>query len=279
MTDINAAQDLDDVGKEMTPASDVGVAIRNSVKHRMMRTGNDGSRSHNKTGARVIQTRKSKNLSQLDEHKDSLSESELALIARLRAQSGDLTRDEQNAVAAIRLRTLWVEFRKKNPDITQTIFAQEMLGGWSQGNFSQYLTGKAVIGQKALQLFCKAFDCQPGDIRYELRDYRPRVARFDENSFGTETNFVDAMAQIDVIAHSESSLKKRVSVQYLKEAVRGIYAANSKQSLMLAEANQRHENALSAIAHLINLLGENVADDKVQEIAAKYGLDLPYCAA
>ena len=54
-------------------------------------------------------------------------------------------------------------------DINQTDFAEDYLG-WTQGNFSQYLTGQVRIGDKALTKLCTALKCNPWDIREELKD-------------------------------------------------------------------------------------------------------------
>jgi hypothetical protein len=75
----------------------------------------------------------------------------------------------EDEAAALRLRNLWEDY-KETHNINQTEFADKNLGGWSQGNFSQYLTGGVPIGQKALLRMCAAFRCEPGDIREELRD-------------------------------------------------------------------------------------------------------------
>lgn len=70
--------------------------------------------------------------------------------------------------AAMRLRELWENYKEQN-GVNQETFAKEKLG-WTQGNFSQYLTGGVPIGQKSLLRLCEALGCKPGDIREELQD-------------------------------------------------------------------------------------------------------------
>lgn len=52
--------------------------------------------------------------------------------------------------------------------LTQGLLAKEM--NISQGNLSQYLSGKRAFGIKTMLKFCAVFDCQPGDIRSEFVD-------------------------------------------------------------------------------------------------------------
>lgn len=72
--------------------------------------------------------------------------------------------------AALNLRKVWNTYRKKHK-VSQVKFAEEELG-WTQGNFSQYLTGGIPIGQKSLLRLCDALDCSPGDIRKEYLDQK-----------------------------------------------------------------------------------------------------------
>jgi DNA-binding Xre family transcriptional regulator len=74
---------------------------------------------------------------------------------------------EDDHLAAKNLRVIWKMYKAKN-QITQIEFVGPL--GWTQGNFSQYLTGKVSIGMKALLKLADALECDPGDIRNELRD-------------------------------------------------------------------------------------------------------------
>lgn len=78
--------------------------------------------------------------------------------------------NEVDIRAAKNLRKRWEAYKKKHR-VSQTDFAEDKLG-WSQANFSQYLTGHVAIGNKALALFAKALECHVSDIRPELRDQR-----------------------------------------------------------------------------------------------------------
>lgn len=85
-------------------------------------------------------------------------------------QKGDYSRPEmteEDHQAANNLRTIWKMYKVKH-GITQMEFVGPL--GWTQGNFSQYITGKVSIGMKALLKLSDALECDPGDIRNELRD-------------------------------------------------------------------------------------------------------------
>lgn len=58
---------------------------------------------------------------------------------------------------------------KQEEGITQDAMARR--AGWSQGNLAVYLNGKP-IGRNVMPRLCLALDCQPHDIRPELRDPR-----------------------------------------------------------------------------------------------------------
>lgn len=68
------------------------------------------------------------------------------------------------------LYAIWQAYKAKHK-VSQTDFAEDKLG-WSQGNFSQYLTGQVAIGNKALATLCEALGCSPWEIREELADQR-----------------------------------------------------------------------------------------------------------
>lgn len=74
---------------------------------------------------------------------------------------------EEDIQAAQNLRNLWKVYKAKHK-ITQAEFVGPL--GWTQGNFSQYLTAKVPVGMKALLKLSDALECDPGDIRSELRD-------------------------------------------------------------------------------------------------------------
>lgn len=74
---------------------------------------------------------------------------------------------EEDMQAAQNLRSLWKVYKAKHK-ITQADFVGPL--GWTQGNFSQYLTAKVPVGMKALLKLSEALECDPGDIRHELRD-------------------------------------------------------------------------------------------------------------
>lgn len=69
--------------------------------------------------------------------------------------------------------------------INQTDFAEDYLG-WTQGNFSQYLTGQVRIGDKALTKLCAALSCNPWDIREELKDTEMAI-QLDNHKVAFET--------------------------------------------------------------------------------------------
>ncbi|MND12016.1 hypothetical protein D3C87_504610 [compost metagenome] len=194
-----------------------------------------------------------------------LSASDLALIAKLQGRFMSLPDSEKNASAALNLRKYWREFMVKNPGITQTVFARDYLPGWSQGNFSQYLTGKAIIGNKALNLFCRVFNCQPGDIRYELRDYRMRADDDATDGFKNNTAYVNAMAQIEVLLNADSAEAKSVAAQILRDSLGELHAANS-------ELEHRDTQTKSDLGVILAKLQIRVSDKKVDEIALKYGM-------
>ncbi|WP_025562819.1 helix-turn-helix transcriptional regulator [Psychromonas sp. SP041] len=64
---------------------------------------------------------------------------------------------------------LWKEYKKAHKDVCQKTFAKEKFG-WSQGLFSQYLTGKVPISLKTALKFAEVFECDPGDIRDEFKN-------------------------------------------------------------------------------------------------------------
>lgn len=65
---------------------------------------------------------------------------------------------------------IWNAYRAQH-SVSQAEFAESQLG-WSQGNFSQYLTGQVRIGNKALITLTKALGCETWDIREELMDHK-----------------------------------------------------------------------------------------------------------
>lgn len=76
--------------------------------------------------------------------------------------------NEQDFKAQINLQKIWKAYKKANKT-NQTDFAEDKLK-WTQGNFSQYLTGQVRIGDKALAKLCQALDVNPWDIREEFKD-------------------------------------------------------------------------------------------------------------
>lgn len=91
---------------------------------------------------------------------------------RLKSPAMRLNRSKNLSIvdqrAAMRLREIWNEYRKKH-NVNQEEFAKKKLQ-WTQGNFSQYVTGGVPIGQKSLLRLAEALDCKPSDIREELQD-------------------------------------------------------------------------------------------------------------
>lgn len=79
-------------------------------------------------------------------------------------------RKERDVLATKNLRKIWDAYKKKH-GVSQTDFAESKMG-WSQANFSQYLTGQVAIGNKTLALLAEALECHVSDIRPELRDQR-----------------------------------------------------------------------------------------------------------
>ncbi len=75
---------------------------------------------------------------------------------------------EEDERAASNLRRIWKAYKARHR-INQEEFAGRL--NWTQGNFSQYLTGKVPLGQKAMLKLCAALGCDPGDIREELRSH------------------------------------------------------------------------------------------------------------
>lgn len=73
---------------------------------------------------------------------------------------------EEDLQAVDNLNVIWQTYKKVN-NVTQVQFVKKL--DWSQGNFSQYLTGKVPLGMKATISLADALDCDPGDIRPELR--------------------------------------------------------------------------------------------------------------
>ena len=78
------------------------------------------------------------------------------------------TINESDSEAAKTLSMLWKDYKDNHSDVCQKTFAAEKFG-WSQGLFSQYLTGKVPISLKNALKFAEVFDCDPGDIRTEFR--------------------------------------------------------------------------------------------------------------
>jgi DNA-binding Xre family transcriptional regulator len=75
----------------------------------------------------------------------------------------------ENDISAYKnLAKIW-KVQKAILGINQTDFAEDHLN-WTQGNFSQYITGQVRIGDKALTKLCTALNCKPWDIREELKD-------------------------------------------------------------------------------------------------------------
>ena len=91
---------------------------------------------------------------------------------------------EADEKAAQRAYSIFMQ-RKKEAKIAQRVFLQNHPGlplpehlyvnqrsvaervGWSQGNFSQYISGAVPIRESALEKICEALGCQPWDIRPE----------------------------------------------------------------------------------------------------------------
>lgn len=59
---------------------------------------------------------------------------------------------------------------KHEKGVTQAEIAERV--GWSQGNLALYLNGHKAIGRNVLPLMCIALECEPHDIRTELKDPR-----------------------------------------------------------------------------------------------------------
>lgn len=74
---------------------------------------------------------------------------------------------ELDLQAARNLKSIWLTFKKENK-INQTDFAEGL--GWSQGNFSQYLTGSIPIGLATLVKLANSLECNASDIREEIKD-------------------------------------------------------------------------------------------------------------
>lgn len=88
-------------------------------------------------------------------------------------ESHHVTKNQRRAVlteldqqAAQRLREHWTAYKRATGAIQQD-FAESL--GWSQGNLSQYLNGKAPLGMEATKKLAEALNIQPADIRQELR--------------------------------------------------------------------------------------------------------------
>jgi transcriptional regulator with XRE-family HTH domain len=91
---------------------------------------------------------------------------------------------EADERAAQRAYSIFME-RKKEAKIAQKAFLQNHPGlplpeelnvsqrsvaervGWTQGNFSQYISGAVPIRESALEKICEALGCQPWDVRPE----------------------------------------------------------------------------------------------------------------
>lgn len=76
--------------------------------------------------------------------------------------------NEKDIRAQKNLQKIWKAYKAVHK-INQTDFAEDKLR-WTQGNFSQYLTGQVRIGDKALAKLCEALEVNPWDIREELKD-------------------------------------------------------------------------------------------------------------
>ena len=82
------------------------------------------------------------------------------LITGLQSQNVETTYD---IVEARKL------FADVNGTINQTHFANYKLG-WTQGNFSQYLSGGVPIGMTAVEILAPALKCKKSDIMTDFRD-------------------------------------------------------------------------------------------------------------
>lgn len=78
----------------------------------------------------------------------------------------NMDKKQQNIDASNNLKNIWNKY-KKHKKITQKEFASKI--GISQGNFSQYLTGKASLGMDMILKMSAELRCEPCDIRKELR--------------------------------------------------------------------------------------------------------------
>ena len=219
---------------------------------------------------------------QLLDKRGHFTERDYELMANLLAKFGTLPREEQNAAATLRLRELWADYQRNNPNVTQAAFARDNLDGWSQGNFSQYLTGKAVIGNKALEMFCKAFNCQRGDIRHELKDYRLRANEHNDSEFASNASFMDAMANISILEKSQDSNERAVAIDVLKDSLRVLHKTNKAQIERIDELDRMHSNAVESLQEVLGFVGAKamtMASESIKKIAARYGARMPRRAA
>lgn len=97
----------------------------------------------------------------IDVDKESVSSKELKTKKR--------TISESDRMAANAVSALWKNYKEKHKNVCQKTFADEYFG-WSQGLFSQYLTGRVPISLKKALKFAEVFECDPGDIRPEFRN-------------------------------------------------------------------------------------------------------------
>lgn len=125
------------------------------------------------------------------------------------------TLSKADAEAAQRCYAIYVE-RKKEAKIAVRAFMESNPGlpvpdylnvsqrslaervGWSQGNFSQYLSGSVPIRESALEKICEALDCNPWDIRPEKYSVLPSDKSLVEaKSLELLTDLVDKIVSGD----------------------------------------------------------------------------------
>ena len=73
---------------------------------------------------------------------------------------------DADRAAARELTRQWVEYKKKNPGITQEKAGSRI--GFSQAVFSQYLLCTIPLGTDAIIKFAKLFNIAPSDIRSDI---------------------------------------------------------------------------------------------------------------
>jgi len=95
----------------------------------------------------------------------SLNSEDISAIDKL--PKSELSAEDTSAQRNLKL--IWSAYKKLNK-ITQSEFVTHKSLNFSQGNFSQYLTGKVPLGMRATLALSKALGCDPGDIREELRN-------------------------------------------------------------------------------------------------------------